>query len=42
MVSLDDIKAAASALSPLAHLATVGPDLKPDVTAAPFDVPESP
>lgn len=32
MVSLDDIKAAASALSPLAHLATVGPDNKPDVT----------
>ena len=31
MASLDDIKAAAAALSPLAHLATVGADGKPDV-----------
>lgn len=31
MVGLDDIKAAASALSPLAHVATVGEDGRPDV-----------
>lgn len=31
MVTLDEIKAAASALSPLAHIATVGPDGRPDV-----------
>lgn len=31
MVSLADIRTAASALSPLAHIATVGDDGKPDV-----------
>jgi general stress protein 26 len=31
MTTLDEIKAAASALSPLAHLATVGADGRPDV-----------
>lgn len=31
MTTLDDIKAAATALSPLAHLATVAPDNTPDV-----------
>jgi general stress protein 26 len=31
MVPLDDIKAAATALSPLAHLATIGDDGRPDV-----------
>ncbi len=30
-VSLDEIRAAASALSPWAHIATVGPDGEPDV-----------
>jgi general stress protein 26 len=31
MVSLEDVKEAARALSPLAHIATVGPDGTPDV-----------
>ncbi|HET8929731.1 MAG TPA: pyridoxamine 5'-phosphate oxidase family protein, partial [Acidimicrobiales bacterium] len=32
MAALDDIKAAAVALSPLAHFATVGDDGRPDVS----------